>query len=277
MPTEASVNSIGLLTFNIGGPSLERAQRQLAWLAQRPEDVLILTETTPSHGCEFLAERFEGAGYEVVYPAPERGERGVMLISRLPISEGGTLETGYLPYRAARVALKTQDGPLDIVGLYVPSRDASAPKVERKRRFLDEMQKLLPGGDAPSRRVVIGDFNVLEPGHVPRYSTFRVFEYDFYRWFDSVGYLDAFRELHPSVHEHSWVGRTGDGYRYDHAFVSGSLRAAVHSCAYVHEPRHCAEPRLSDHSGLSLWLAADPVEALPVSDPAHTQEPPALF
>ncbi|MCC3766051.1 endonuclease/exonuclease/phosphatase family protein [Streptomyces sp. UNOC14_S4] len=268
-----------MLTLNIGGPSPERAQRQLAWLAQRPEDVLILTETTPSRGCDLLAERFEGAGYEVVYPAPERGERGVLIVSRLPISAGGTLETGYLPYRAVRVAVKAHDGPLDIVGLYVPSRDASAPKVERKRRFLEEVQKALPGGGTPSRRVVIGDFNVLEPGHVPRYSAFRAFEYGFYQWFDSVGYLDAFRELHPSTHEYSWVGRTGDGYRYDHAFVSGSLRAAVHSCAYVHEPRHCTEPRLSDHSGLSLRLAVNPVEALPVSDPINirAQEPPALF
>jgi exodeoxyribonuclease III len=35
---------------------------------------------------------------------------------------------------------------------------------------------------------------------------------------------DAFRHLHPHACEYSWVGRTGDGYRYDHAFCSQALR-----------------------------------------------------
>src|SRR5258707_341038 len=46
---------LSLLTFNIGNPSPERAQRQLAWLASRDEQVLILTETKASAGCQLLA------------------------------------------------------------------------------------------------------------------------------------------------------------------------------------------------------------------------------
>ena len=49
----------------------------------------------------------------------------------------------------------------------------------------------------------------------------------------------------------SWVGRTGDGCRYDHAFCSRELAGLVTSCQYVHRPR---SDKLSDHSALTLHL-----------------------
>lgn len=101
-----------------------------------------------------------------------------------------------------------------------------------------------------------------------------VFGYEFYNWLGDAGYRDAFRLLHPSAAEYSWVGRTGDGYRYDHAFTSAALADQVDACDYVHEPRTA---RLTDHSGLSLQLAMSPLEPLLVSDPIVTPEPETLF
>ena len=274
MPTDPPTRTISLLTFNIGGPSLERAERQLAWLAHRPEQVLVLTETTPSGGCAFLADRFTSAGYVVAYPVPDKGERGVMIVSRLPVAEASPLSTAYLPYRAVSMGIKTEQGPLDVIGLYVPSRDASPTKTERKQRFIADCRTSIPAG-ASSGRVVLGDFNILEPDHDPKYPTFRPFEYEFYRWFGDNGYQDAFRHLYPGDREYSWVGRTNDGYRYDHAFVSDPLISAVEDCAYVHEPRTAT--RLSDHSGLTLRLALAGEEPLVVSDPTVLPEPETLF
>jgi 8-oxo-dGTP pyrophosphatase MutT (NUDIX family) len=57
--------------------------------------------------------------------------------------------------------------------------------------------------------------------------------------------------------EHSWVGRTGDGY--DHAHCSTSLTNILTSCEYIHEPRLT---RLSDHSALTVRLTIDPIEPL---------------
>ena len=56
---------LSLLTLNIGNPSPDRAQRQLAWLIRREEDVLVLSETKASAGCRLLAEEFTAAGYAV--------------------------------------------------------------------------------------------------------------------------------------------------------------------------------------------------------------------
>ncbi|RMI38802.1 endonuclease/exonuclease/phosphatase family protein [Streptomyces triticirhizae] len=270
------VGTLDVLTFNLNNPSVERAERQLAYLAARPEHVLVLTETADSGGCAFLEERFTAAGYSVTFPRPEqRGERGAMIVSRLATRP---LETGvdYLPHRAVGVTVDTDEGPLDVIGLYVPSRNGTPEKTERKRTFLQACRSELAAG-AGGARLVIGDFNVLEPAHVPRYRFFSPFEYEFYDWFAAAGYSDAFRAVHPEALEYSWVGKTGDGYRYDHAFVSGRLASELRGCSYVHEPRTMTG-RLTDHSALTVGLATTAVALLAVADPTRAEGPaPALF
>jgi len=270
-----SPSALGVLTFNLNNPSRERAARQLAYLAARPESLFVLTETADSAGCAFLDARFTAAGYSVTFPRPEqRGERGVMIVSRLATRPGpGGVE--YLPHRAVAVTVDTDRGPLDVIGLYVPSRDASEVKTVRKRDFLAECRTALPQGHSENT-IVLGDFNVLEPAHTPRYRFFAPFEYEFYEWFGAAGYSDAFRAQHPDALEYSWVGRTGDGYRYDHAHVSAGLRDALRGCSYVHDPRTDRD-RLTDHSALSLRLAVVPMAPLPVVDVLPAEEPVAAL
>jgi len=271
-----SPSGLALLTFNIGNPSTARAERQPAWLAGRDEQVLVLTETKASAGCQLLADAFNAAGYAVTYPKPETGEYGVMIISRVetgPDDFGDRI--GYLAARAAAIVLPTPEGPIRVVGAYVPSLDASLAKTERKQKWLTACHAALHGtpGDVPT--VLLGDLNVLEPDHQPRYPFFAPFEYDFYRALTRQHNLvDAFRHLHPQAIEHSWVGRTGDGYRYDHAFCSGALRDHVTGCEYVHDPRH---DRLSDHSALTIRLAVALPPPLPISDPVAASAPDTLF
>ena len=264
---------LSLLTFNIGNPSAARARLQLQWLASRTEQVLVLTETKASAGCELLADAFTAAGHSVVYPRPEAGDYGAMIVSRValrPDSFGDRV--GYLPSRAAAALLPTAGGPIRLIGLYVPSRDASLDKTERKKKWLAACHAALTDArDVPT--VLLGDLNVLEPDHQPRYPFFAPFEYDFYRALvGEHGLVDAFRHLHPTDREYSWVGRTGDGYRYDHAFCSTALQDHVIGCRYDHQPR---DNRLSDHSALTLHLAVAAPAALPTNDPRAPLAPTA--
>jgi exodeoxyribonuclease III len=266
---------LSLLTFNIGNPSAERARRQLAWLARRDEQVLVLTETKASAGCKLLADAFTGAGYTVCFPQPGPSEYGTMIISRVaaaPDPFGDAV--GYLATRAAAVILSAPAGPLRVIGLYVPSRDASPEKTERKRRWLACCDTAL-ASTAGQPTLLLGDLNILEPGHKPRYPFFAPFEYDFYQALTGAhGLADAFRSLHPDAAEYSWVGRTGDGYRYDHAFCSREIAGRVTGCQYLHQPR---ADKLSDHSALALHLDLAAPPALAVRDPAAADEPGTLF
>jgi exodeoxyribonuclease-3 len=253
---------LSLLTFNIGNPSAERARRQLRWLIGRDEDVLVLTETKDSAGCRLLADEFTAAGYAVHYPRPGPGEYGTMIISTVPATPDGFGDrVGYLPSRAAAVILPAPGGPLRVIGLYVPARDASIGKTERKRKWLAACDAALTATVSEMPVILLGDLNVIEPGHWPRYPFFAPFEYDFYLALAGAhGLADAFRSLHPDRAEYSWAGRAGDGYRYDHAFCSQSLRSQITACEYLHQPR---ADRLSDHSALTMRLAIVPPAPLP--------------
>lgn len=257
--------SLQVLTFNLNNPSRERAERQLSYLASRPEQVLVLTETAASAGCEFLAQRFTTAGYHVRFPVPERGERGVMIVSRLALGPSD-ITFGYLPHRAVAANVETDTGPVEVLGLYVPSRNATATKTQRKRAFLREAEKAIPAGTHQAGRIVLGDFNILEPHHVPAYRFFQPFEYGFYEWFGRHGYRDAVRYLHPHAAEYSWVGRTGDGYRYDHAHVSAGLVGSLHGLPLP--------PRTAHHGGSAHGPFRARRSARPGPGPAPAGEGP---
>ncbi|MCX4573190.1 hypothetical protein [Streptomyces sp. NBC_01571] len=74
------------------------------------------------------------------------------------------------------------------------------------------------------------------------------------------------------------MGRTGDGYRYDHAHVSGPFTRHVTGSRYVHEPRTDEDRLLTDHSALTVALALNATAPLDVTDPAAVEHSaPALF
>lgn len=277
---------LSLITVNVGAPSLDRARRQLRWLAERPEDVLVLTETKATAGSQFLAEAFSTAGYAVAFPEHASGELGVMIVSKLATAPDplGAAMT-YLPARATGVVVETTDGPLRVVGAYVPSRDATADKTERKKTWIQHFQHALDSTASDTPLLLLGDLNVLEPTHTPAHrGQFAPFEYGFYTGLtDQQGLIDLFRHLHPDRVEHSWARRPELGYRYDHAHGSLALAEHLTACDYVHETRTTGHDgtRLTDHSGLAVRIELTATTTLLTSDPAtaatHAEPEPTLF
>ncbi|SRR6266568_1707682 len=246
--------TFSVVTWNVRNPSIQRALRQGIWLCNQRADVFVLTECKRSKGCSFLARFFLPLyGYQVVFSEPERNEFGVIVASKNEISPTEFSEhINYLSARVMSVRLPKTLGGLEIVGVYAPSRGFDEKeRLLKKKRFIEELHKALKTGRT-SKRVFCGDFNVLEPNHFPHYEYFQEWEYDFYRNLSRFELTDAFRYLKPRVREHSWVGRSGNGYRYDHCFVSNDLLPMVRECYYIHQARHMG---LSDHSALALELS----------------------
>lgn len=238
--------------WNINNPSLKRARNQAAWLRKQSADVFVLTECKHSEGCNFLEKYFQTFGYYVVFSKPEKNEYGVMIISKHKLTKSiFSNHIDYLQSRVISVKVPFFNDELEVIGIYVPSRDSSYEKKERKKRFIKKMISVLEKENNPIRRVFCGDFNVLEPKHIPHYPIYENWEYDFYSNLTKYQLKDAFRHLSPEIQEYSWVGRKGDGYRYDHFFVTSDLIPLVQKCYYYHEPR---EMKLSDHSALISTL-----------------------
>lgn len=245
---DAGGGELRILTLNISGPSVERAHRLADYLLDLAPDLLVLTETRARPGTEQLLATLEGAGYESVAPVPPiAGERGVAVLGRVPIGATVPPPSVDLPHRL----LDVEAAGMRVLAAYVPSRDASRAKIDRKRRFLEQLVEAVELAAGTDRLVLIGDLNVISRDHEPRYSVFRPWEYDVFDRLAALGLVDVFAELHRGVQAHSWIGRTGNGYRYDYVFASRDLMRSVRGCEYLHEPR---ERGLSDHAALLVTL-----------------------
>lgn len=247
------VNELRIATQNISGPSLARVDRLLSFFAELDADVLVLTETRPMPGTEFLLDMFRRSGYGVVSTSPRsRSERGVALVHRF--SETTTVPSGNidLSHRVA-VARAGAESGLTLVGAYVPSRDTTQTKIARKQLFLAQLSDFLHALGKPRELILVGDLNVIHRDHVPRYAVFRAWEYDFLDRLGEYGLVDIFTRLHPGIQAYSWIGRTGDGYRYDYVFVGEALAPRVLECEYLNQPR---EEGISDHAGVLMTLRA---------------------
>jgi exodeoxyribonuclease III len=259
---------LSLLTVNIGAASRERAEHLLRWLAARPEDVFVVTETSAGTGTAYLLDRFRQAGYAVVYTPNSDGDRGVALLSRVAVANPLTaaFASVSVPGRVAAVVLDTEP-TVAVLGMYVPSRDRSADKTAKKQTFIESLLTavaVLPD-ELRTRLVVGGDYNVIARTHRPLHPGFLPFEYGLLEALAARGFVDAHEQCAPGEQPYSWIGRTGDGYRYDYFHVGHHLAERIASCAYLHETR---EQRLTDHAAVMLALNLDAVQRLDTSQPA---------
>lgn len=255
-----------LITLNIGNPSLERAKKQVNWIENIDADIYVLTETKLSKGCLYIENYFSSKSifpfnsmkedtYSVYFPKSHTGDLGVMIISKYPIKKIKKCFGENNPYfsRVLDVVIDFGDIDFGIMGLYVPSRDMTQTKIDRKKNFvidyLDYIKKNSKKSTIPY--IICGDLNVLERNHFPKYKNYFEWEYDFYEQFEYFGYVDVFRYLYPNKNEHSWVGRTNNGYRYDHIFVSKSLVTNIEECYYIHDTRKTS---ITDHSAMVVVI-----------------------
>jgi exodeoxyribonuclease-3 len=249
---------LSILTVNIGAASRERAEVILRWLAGRTEEVFVLTETSAGSGTAYLLDRFRDTGYAVVHTPDASGDRGTALVSQVPIAEPLTAFGDVsIPGRLAAAVLDTTPA-VAVLGVYVPSRDRSADRTEKKQMFvasllsaLDELPDELRG-----RLVIGGDYNVIARTHQPLHPGFLPFEFGLLEALERHGLVDAHEQCLPGGQVYSWIGRTGDGYRYDYFHVGRELAERIDGCAYLHETR---EQRLTDHAAVTLRLTVDAV------------------
>jgi exonuclease III len=253
---KASTDTVRVLTFNAQHASPARSYRQVEWItSQEAADLVVITEVGSGPGGAALVTALADHGYaSVLAPEPALPDYRTVLASRGAPLTPVPIGIDVLPHRSPAAMVLVGDHPVTLLGLYVPSRGPKERRNAAKRAFQQSVATALPAFiaqcDGPA--IVTGDLNVVEPGHTPHHAVFGQWEYDFYRSFSAAGLTDAYRALHPNTIEHSWFGRSGQGYRFDHAFVTARHGAQIRSCAYLRSP---IEQGLTDHAALHLILA----------------------
>ena len=233
------------------------------WLEERSPDVLLLQELK---GVEFPFETFRGLGYESV-AVTQKAYNGVAILSRLPVKVVSKSLAGLeLDTHARFLEVIIKD--LRIVNIYLPNGNPiGTEKFEYKLDWMDRLRTQMKrwlSSDIPT--VVGGDFNVIPEeidSHKPDSwigdALFQPESRARYRELLELGYLDAFRSLHPDekgrftfwdyfrqAFEHN------RGIRIDHFLLSPTLGSRLTSCEIDKGPRALSKP--SDHTPIVLTL-----------------------
>ncbi|GAA1017193.1 endonuclease/exonuclease/phosphatase family protein [Streptomyces thermogriseus] len=253
-PAHQPATDVRLMLFNAQHASPDRSRRQAAWIAgHKDADIAVFTEVSFTHGGDALVTALTEHGYAtVIAPRPKDPDYRTVIACRTTDAHPVPSPVTITPHRApaARVTIGGHD--IGILGLYVPSRGPKEHRNVAKRAFQDAVTQALPKLSAvfPDMPVIVaGDLNVIERGHQPPHKVFGAWEYAFYDSFQTAGLTDAFRHLHPDKIAHSWYGRTGNGFRFDHLFVSTPHADQILACDYHHQAR---EAGLTDHAVMTL-------------------------
>jgi exodeoxyribonuclease III len=248
---EKDSNSFVLLNWNVRNPSHTRAVKQIETLLDYSPDIIVLTEIKDTKGWKYMRDRLFSGGYDSFFTAP-KDDYGVIVAAPVGDFEADDIQMDFLPHRAILIKGNSIFGRMRILGVYVPSRGPKERRNADKMKFQSELAKALHRlAGREGYCIVAGDLNVLERDHRPHYTVFGEWEYRFYESFLQNGLVDAYRVIFPHTQDYSWFGREGDGYRFDHMFISQSLQRYLKECKYIHEPRIQI---LSDHSVICMKL-----------------------
>ncbi len=240
-----------------------RLEHVTDWLKASQPDVLLLQELK---GTEFPADVFTGLGYGSV-AVTQKSYNGVAILSRLPMETVSTTLPGDDEDSHARF-LEVQVEALRIVNVYMPNGNpVGTDKFEYKLRWMDRMLSVMRTWVAEGTPTLVGgDFNVIpedidchKPASWVRDALFQPEPRARYRTLLGMGYVDAFRSLHPDergrftfwdyfrqAFEHN------RGIRIDHFLLSPSLAGRLLGCEIDTGPRMREKP--SDHTPIVVEL-----------------------
>lgn len=227
------------------------------WLATRNPDVLLLQELKAA---EFPSELFKDLGYASA-AVTQKTYNGVAILSRHPMDIVSATLIGDETDSHARFLEVVVYG-IRIANIYLPNgnpigSDKFVYKLEWMDRLHRQMQTWLKSG-MPT--LVGGDFNVIpedidchKPSSWMHDALFQPEPRARYRALLELGYIDAFRTLHPGQGGYFtfWdyfrkAFEYNRGIRIDHFLLSAELAQRLESCEIDKGPRALDRP--SDHT-----------------------------
>jgi exodeoxyribonuclease III len=233
------------------------------WLKAQQPDVLFLQELK---GPIFPTEIFTELGY-VSAAVTQKAYNGVAILSRSPIETVCTALVGNDADSHARF-LEVMIQGIRMVNIYLPNGNPiGTEKFDYKLAWMDRlMQQMSVWIKSGTPTLVAGDFNVIpedidchKPASWVRDALFQPEPRARYRSMLELGYIDAFRSLHPGeigqftfwdyfrqAFEHN------RGIRIDHFLLSPSLAPRLRSCHIDKGPRQQDKP--SDHTPILIEL-----------------------
>ncbi len=242
-----------------------RIEHVKEWLTTKNPDILLLQELKAS---EFPAELFAELGYTSA-AVTQKAYNGVAILSRHPIDVVSKTLLGDEKDSHARF-LEARINGMRIVNIYLPNGNpVGSDKFIYKLDWMDRLHQQLQIWLASSTPTLVGgDFNVIpedidchKPSSWMHDALFQPEPRIRYRAWIALGYVDAFRFLHPDQGGQFtfWdyfrkAFEYNRGIRIDHFLLSPALAQRLEKCEIDKGPRALEKP--SDHAPILAQFRA---------------------
>ncbi|MCH9048445.1 MAG: exodeoxyribonuclease III [Proteobacteria bacterium] len=249
-----------VMTLNVNGIRAGHRKGFFKWMLEQNVDVVCIQETK-AQVHQLSEEILSPNGYFGFFnDAEKKGYSGVAIYTRQqPNKIKKTL--GWHQADSEGRYIQADFGSLSIVSLYLPSGSSSEERQTIKYDFMDRFMPVLEKYRNQKRNYIIcGDWNIAHKeidlknwrgnkknsGFLPEERAWMD------RLFDSVGMVDAFREINQLEDQFTWWSNRGQawaknvGWRIDYQIVSPGLSGKVTS-AEIYK-----EERFSDHAPLIM-------------------------
>lgn len=225
-----------LLSWNIRQGGGSRVLKIINKLSKENAHVVILSEYRNNASGNTIRNGLLKAGYRYQnVTASEKDKNAAAIFSKMPADQL-LFPNSDIDY--PHNVLSNRYDAFEIIGMYLPHK--------KKHNLFDLLIKKATN-DFPV--ILAGDFNTGK-NHIDQkgnsfWYTDKLVE------LEKAHCIDAFRFVHGDANEYSWYSHQGNGYRYDHTYISQSLTPLIKDCYYLHKWR---EEGLSDHSPMVLEL-----------------------
>lgn len=227
-----------ILSWNIQQGGGSRLHSIIKYVLKKKPQLVVLNEFKNNANGATLRTKLLQQGYlhQVVSNATA-DLNSVLIASKLPgNSQLFAKEELLFPQSMLKLSLEV----FDVYGVYFPHK--------KKHNCFEVLIEDLQKTDRPA--IITGDYNSGKNFIDQKGDSF---------WYENhliklekMGYADAFRLIHDDKKEYSWFSHQGNGYRYDHTYISASLKPLVKDCFYDQQAR---EDKLSDHAPMFLVLS----------------------
>lgn len=251
-----------IVSYNVNGIRANIKKGLLPWLAEQDPSIICLQEIKLDDP-QLVEPQFRSMGYHCYwFPAVKKGYSGVGLLSKLA-PKSITLGMEIPEYDGEGRVLRAEFDDFTLLSCYFPSGSSGDARQAFKMKFLEDFTVFIEKIQNEGKKLIIcGDVNICHQSidiHNPisnaKSSGFLPEERAWVSTFLGVGFIDAFRHLHPEeAHQYTWwTYRAGAksknlGWRIDYFFLSSDLLPRLASC------QHHPDVLMSDHCPISIVL-----------------------
>lgn len=233
---------IRALSWNILQGGGRRTDEIVSYFEGVRADIIVLQEFRDGPNGDQIRAALKGLGltHQFMAEADKTGGNTLFVAARFAFDAGDFMADRTGPCHIIEAAFLEM--PLVLLNIHFPQKAAQKPLFSQ----LDQDTPSLL--EAPV--LMLGDMNCGIPFEDSDTKTFQ--NTGRFQALLEAGWVDLWRRDNPEAKAFSWISpRTGNGFRYDHAFASSKLD--VMSVDYDHTVR---EGGLSDHSALMVSFKA---------------------